>query len=95
MIKRCPYCRRMIWFSKMNCPYCSSKLGIHRKRGPHYHAIYFVMSAVLGVPIGGALGLAIDTFALFNSARRIAVILGSVLGVLLFYTFFLLHDQKE
>jgi hypothetical protein len=53
------------------------------------------MSAVLGVPIGGALGLAIDTFALFNSARRIAVILGSVLGVLLFYTFFLLHDQKE
>lgn len=50
---------------------------------------------VLGIPIGGAVGLSINTFVLFHSVGYIPEIVGGLMGSLLFYVFFILHDEKK
>ena len=95
MLKRCPYCRRIVFVGSQNCPYCSSKLGLHRHSGPRFKLIYFVLSMILGVPIGGGIGLSINTIVLFHSVGDIPEIVGGLLGTFLFYIFFNLHEEKE
>ena len=95
MLKRCPYCKRVIFGSKLNCPYCDSKLGIHRHSGPRFTLIYFALSMILGVPIGGAIGLSINTFVLFHGVGYVPEVAGGILGTFLFYTYFILHDEKK
>jgi hypothetical protein len=92
---RCPYCQRIIWKTAAYCPQCQSKLLVRKGRGPRLNNVLVAISILAGAPLGGLFGESLDRFVLFHRMGIVVEVIGAIAGVLLLYTFILLHTQRR
>lgn len=92
---KCQYCQKHVGRAKTNCPYCGSKLGIHYKRGINYTIGYFLLSAVVGIPVGGFGGIVMSSLILMDKWQTAAFFFGGAFATIVVFLFFLLHEEKK
>lgn len=93
--KQCPFCKRHVGRAKTNCPHCGSKLGLHYKRGINYHIGYFLLSMVVGIPVGGFAGIVMSTVTMFHQWQMVAFFAGAIVATIVIFMFFILHEGKK
>ncbi|MEW5799082.1 MAG: hypothetical protein AB1728_08755 [Bacteroidota bacterium] len=92
---KCPYCAKRIGRAKTNCPHCGSKLGIHYKKGVNYTIGYFLLSVVIGMPIGGFAGIVMSSLLLMDKWHTLSFFFGGSFATVVIFLFFLLHEEKN
>lgn len=92
---KCQYCKKHIGRAKTNCPHCGSKLGLHYKRGVNYTIGYFLLSAAVGIPIGGFTGMVMSSLILLDQWQTMAFLAGGAFGTIVIFLFFILHEEKK
>jgi hypothetical protein len=86
----------MVWkTSATHCPQCDGRLAMHRGRGPRLTRVFFTISVLVGAPLGGFLSNSLDNLVLYHRMGVIIEVIGAISGVLLLYTFILLHNQRR